>query len=213
MQRQMTQLRCPHPLTLLVACVLVAAILTRIVPSGECAASTPEPTAEACLQRGDEYVERHQYDLAIEQYTQAIQRKPDWAEAYNNRGHAFYWKWEGAKVIADFDRVIVLRSNYPTAFNNRGCAYMASGEPDKAIRDFNRAIELRPDYPRAYGNRANAYLRKGRIGLAVADFERIGKRPMRWIVGLGTAALLVVLLPAVFVYRHYRRRTMRKRSA
>jgi len=142
------------------------------------AASTPERSAEACLQRGDQFVERHEYGLAIEQYTQAIQRKPDWAEAYNNRGHAYYWKWEGAK----------------------------------AIRDFNRAIELRPDYPRAYGNRANAYLRKGRIGLALADFERIGKRPMRLIVGLGTAALLLVLIPVVLAYRHYRRRTMQRRS-
>jgi tetratricopeptide (TPR) repeat protein len=176
------------------------------------AASAAEPSAETCLQLGDRHVERHEYDLAIVQYTLAIQRKSDWAEAYNNRGHAYYWKWEGAKAIADFDRAILLRSNYPTAFNNRGCAYMASGEPDKAIRDFNRAIALRPDYPRAYGNRANAYLRKGRIGLALADFERIGRKPVRLIVGLGTGALLLVFVPAILAYRHYRRRIMRRPS-
>ena len=83
---------------------------------------------------------------------------------------------------------------------------MASGDPDKAICDFSRAIELRPDYPRAYSNRANACLRKGRNGLAVADFERIGRNPMRLIVGFGMAAAQIFLLAAVLAYRLYRRK-------
>ena len=46
-------------------------------------------SAEAYLTRRDQYASVKQYERAIEDYNQAINRKPDYAEAYNNRGAAF----------------------------------------------------------------------------------------------------------------------------
>ncbi len=45
----------------------------------------PLDTAEAYLQRGDQYAERAGYGDATAEHSQAIQLKLDYAEAYNNR--------------------------------------------------------------------------------------------------------------------------------
>ena len=54
--------------------------------------STPIPgpleTAQAYLKRGDAYSEIQDYDDAIMDYNQAIHLKPEYVEAYNNRGYA-----------------------------------------------------------------------------------------------------------------------------
>src|SRR5262245_15646584 len=48
--------------------------------------------AEFYLKRGEDYSGIHDYDRAIADYNTAIELKPDYAEAYNNRGFAYYMK-------------------------------------------------------------------------------------------------------------------------
>lgn len=176
-----------------------AAVNSEIAGQGE--------TPEAHLDRGDGHLAAREYDKAIAEYTRAIELKPDFAEAYNNRAYASYSKYDGTgDPLADLNRAIALRPRFPHAYNTRGCVYMAGGYTDKAIADFNQAIQLQPDYPRAYRNRANAYLRKGRIGLAIADFERVGENPKRIILYLLGALALVVALMAAGIYRLFLRR-------
>jgi len=53
--------------------------------------------------------------------------KPDYAEAYNDRGFAYYLKGNPERAIADYTRAIEPRPNYPKAYNSRGVVYMAHG--------------------------------------------------------------------------------------
>jgi hypothetical protein len=198
--------------------VMIIAILVGIYLSA-CSSQVPTPpqpsiavgsldTAEAYLMRGDQYSDIRDYDHAIADYSQAIRLKPDYAEAYNNRGYAYYWsgKVEMANAIADYSQAIKSRPAYAYAYNNRGAAYMASGYPDEALRDFDRAIQLQPDFPQAFSNRGNAFLREGRIDLAISDFYRAGKIP------LGFIAILcgILLLGAMILYRVVSRRFLAK---
>ncbi len=153
-------------------------------------------TAQAYLQRGDNYAGRQEYECAISDYDRAIALQPDYAEAYNNRGYAYYWNGQAAKAIMDYDRAIALRPIYPYAYNNRGVAYMASGQVQRAIPDFDRAIELQPDFAQAYTNRGNAYLRLGRLAQARADFRRTGRDPLGLLIG---ACLIPSLLGGLSV--------------
>jgi tetratricopeptide (TPR) repeat protein len=202
---------------LVTACrIALAALLTWGVTlsvagaqSASAVAKEPPADAEAYLRRGEASAGAHEYDQAIADYTMAIRLRPDYAEAYNNRGHAYHWKGGNAdRAIADFARAIELRPNYPTAYNNRGVVYMAGGHSEKGLPDFDRALELNPTFRNAYVNRANARLRLLRIRAALDDFHRAGMHPERLVAMLGGAVVVTVL--GIVVVRRTRSRGTRR---
>ena len=159
------------------------------------------------LKRGGDFSDVHQYDRAIADYTTAIRLKPDYAEAYNDRGFAYYRKGDVERAIADYTRAIELRPNYPKAYNSRGVAYMAHGYgAAKSVPDFDRAIALKPDFRYAYVNRANARL-ASHPWLALQDLHRAGMYPER-TAGILVGAALIMIVGIVWI-----RRTRLRRSA
>ena len=148
--------------------------------------------AEFFLKRGEDFSGVHEYDRAIADYTTAIQLKPDYAEAYNDRGFAYYLKGDAERAIADYTRAIELRPDYAWAYNSRGVVYMSHGYgAAKSVPDFDRAIALKPDFRYAYINRANARL-SSHPWLALQDFHRAGMYPELTVAMLGGAILLTV---------------------
>src|SRR5215213_189466 len=69
---------------------------TRETPTREPAATRPpqpvkpEPDAAAFNDQGDQLFDAGQYDRAIDAYKQAVRLKPDYAEAYNSLGDAYF---------------------------------------------------------------------------------------------------------------------------
>lgn len=156
------------------------------------------------LHRGEDLCAAGQHDRAIADYTTAIQLKPDYAEAYNDRGFAYYRKADAEHAIADFTRAIELRPNYPKAYNSRGVVYMSHGYgAEKSVPDFTRAIELQPDFRYAYINRANARLMR-HPWLALQDFHRAGAYPERTVAKL-VAIVLVIGIVIWLTWRGLRR--------
>ena len=51
---------------------------------------------------------KHDYDHAIEDFDQATRLNPKNADAYDNRGAAYFRRNDFDKAIADFDRAIQL---------------------------------------------------------------------------------------------------------
>ena len=127
--------------------------------------------------------------------------KPNFAEAYNDRGFSYYLKGDFERAISDFTRAIELRPNYPKAYNSRGVAYMQGGYgAAKSVPDFDRAIELKPDFRYAYINRANARL-FWHPWQALQDFHRAGMHPERTVAILASAFLLFALAVTFLVLR------------
>ena len=111
-------------------------------------------------------------ELAIADYTMAIELDPKDAAAYNNRGNAYYSNGELDLAITDYTQAIELNPQYAFAYNNRGKAYKDQGELELAIADYTKAIELNPQYALIYNNRGIAYSDKGEVELAFADFAK-----------------------------------------
>ena len=86
-------------------------------------------------------------------YDQAIRLKPDYADAFNNRGIARQAKGDLDGALADYDEAIRLQPDYADAFNNRGIARYDQGDLDGALADYNEAIRLKPDFALALSNR------------------------------------------------------------
>ncbi|MEO0009418.1 MAG: tetratricopeptide repeat protein, partial [candidate division WOR-3 bacterium] len=82
---------------------------------------------------------------AIQDYSTAIELKPDDPKAYNNRGLAYYQKGELDTAIQDFSKAIKLKPDDPEAYNNRGNAYEDQGKLEQAVRDWQKVIELEPE--------------------------------------------------------------------
>jgi len=157
------------------------------------AGSQAQTGAEFYLKRGEDFSGVRQFDRAIAEYTTAITLKPEYAEAYNDRGFAHYLKGDAEAAIADYTRAIELRPDYPKAYNNRGVAYMAHGYGSaKSVPDFDRAIALKPDFRYAYINRANA---RGPLHpwLALQDFHRAGMYPEQTVAIFGGAVAIMLV--------------------
>jgi tetratricopeptide (TPR) repeat protein len=126
-------------------------------------------SADARTARGDAYMMKGDYDLAISDYSRSIELRPSIGTPYNNRGVAFVRKGDHARAMQDFDKAIELNPTLAGAFYNRADANMFQQNYDRAIADFGKAIELKPDDPDAYQGRAMAYYQKKSYDQAWAD--------------------------------------------
>ncbi|MBU4372718.1 MAG: tetratricopeptide repeat protein [Proteobacteria bacterium] len=108
---------------------------------------------------------------AIEYLSEAIRLKPDFMEAYNNRGTAYGKLGQYQRAIQDCDTAIRLNPDDAYAYYNRGIAYGKLRQYQRAIQDYDTAIRLNPDYAMAYNNRGNAYDDLGQYQRAIQDYD------------------------------------------
>jgi tetratricopeptide (TPR) repeat protein len=147
------------------------------------------------------FASRGEYELAIADFTDALNLDPDMASAWMLRGRALYasvsyvtsvggnfssvgtTRITGSVVseekkavydraIADYNQALRLDPNYATAYSNRGNAYYAKKDYDRAIADYNQALRLDPNHEVAYTNRGTAYYAKGDYDRAMADYNQ-----------------------------------------
>ena len=81
-------------------------------------------------------------DEKIRCYTEAIRLKPDYADAYYNRGIARKAQGDLAGAIQDYDAAIRLKPDYANAYKNRGVARQARGDKAGAVDDYQRYLDL-----------------------------------------------------------------------
>lgn len=109
---------------------------------------------------------------AIELYTKCIDIKPDYTEAYNNRGILKMISGNRGGAEQDYDRAIEIDNNNAFAYYNRGYLNDKSGKKDRAKEDYDKAIELNPDYAEALNNRSYLLLSMGLKEAAMNDANR-----------------------------------------
>jgi len=71
--------------------------------------------------------------------------KPDFGQAYNNRGLVYQSLSDYDKAIEDGDKAILLQPDFALAYYFRGVGYYSQLELDKAIADFQIVLELNND--------------------------------------------------------------------
>jgi|GEM_PF-2063745 len=80
--------------------------------------------------------------LAMNDFDSAILLKPDYAEAWSNRGILKGQQGNSVEAIKDLSRAIDLNPDYGKAYTNRGIGYLSIGNPKLALPDFEKAIQL-----------------------------------------------------------------------
>ena len=96
------------------------------------------------LSRADKETSEKKFDLAERTFARAIELKPAYFAAYNNRGCMRIFSENYSDAIKDFDTAIEIAPEFDSGYINRGIALVKSGDKDGALRDFNHAVMLNP---------------------------------------------------------------------
>ena len=102
-----------------------------------------ETDSDEQLNQGIALLEEGQYDRAIAYFNKAIELNPRDADAYNNRGLAYFeGKGQYNKAIVDYNKAIELNPRSAAAYNNRGLSYFNKRDYEKAWDDVHKAQNL-----------------------------------------------------------------------
>jgi len=125
------------------------------------------------LERGILFAERGDYDMAIEDFTEALKLQPKNGAIYTLRGRAYVGKAEALK-----DELI--ERNRKDGKLTKDAIFKELTKPspervkvyDQAIKDFTRAIQLEPQNAVNYKERGDVYIEKNNDDKALADFSQ-----------------------------------------
>ena len=144
-------------------------------------AASEAVSAEEHVRNGSAAMVNAQYDLAIGEFSRAIEHDPRLVDAYINRGEAFHMQAKYGCAIEDYNRALEVDPRSILAYNFRGNAYAVQQDdrPTKdysqAIKDYTRAIELCQEqnlpYAAPYLNRALVRFAGQEYDLAVDDYS------------------------------------------
>ena len=115
--------------------------------------------------------ERGNYTEAIAILTCLIDRHPNDANDYNNRGLIYFQSGELESALADYNKAIQLNPNLAGAYNNRANYYAERGKLIEAIDDYDRAIDLNPVHVRAWINQGITFRQLGLYDRAIENFD------------------------------------------
>ena len=132
-------------------------------------ADNPKVLAIIYNNRGNAYVAKGQYDLAIADYGEALKDDPQYARAFNNRGVAYQKKAEYDLAIQDFDAALKLNPNYANAIANRAETYRKKGDYVSAAKDLDDAIRLQPNLAVLWNERCWTRAVVGDLPAALSD--------------------------------------------
>ncbi len=114
----------------------------------------------------------HRFDMAVENYQNAIAIRPDYAPPYNNLGNVLQAKRDFDSAILSYREAIKLDPKFAGAYNNLGAALEAKGDIDASIDEFNNALKILPDYAEAHCNMGNALRGRGDLETAIESYKQ-----------------------------------------
>jgi serine/threonine protein kinase/tetratricopeptide (TPR) repeat protein len=123
--------------------------------------------------RAQMYRRAKKWDLAVADYTRAVELNPKDSNTWNERGIAYFDGFGNAEAaIRDYSEAIELAPRVADYWSNRGTARNRLGHWAEAVADFGKAIELDPNKVRPWSGRGYSHLQLGRYDRAVADYTQ-----------------------------------------
>jgi tetratricopeptide (TPR) repeat protein len=132
----------------------------------------PEGRTTAFFRRGIAYYKSQLFDRAIKDFTSAIGRKPDFAEAFLGRGWAYHATGDYDRAIHNYDEAVRHVPDYAAAYGSRCWTRAVVGKDlHLALADCNRALTLAPANKNFLDSRCFAKFRMGDTEAALADCD------------------------------------------
>ena len=100
---------------------------------------------DAILQQGTYALSQGRLATSVELFSQAIKRKPAFAEAWNKRATAYFIMGDYQRSLKDCDQVIKRNPKHFGALAGYGQIYLRLDEPKKALKYLEQALEINPN--------------------------------------------------------------------
>lgn len=130
-----------------------------------------EPTPSALKEQGNRAFENEEYEVAIGDFSRAIEKDSNDVESYNLRGKAYTRLEDFGNALADFTEAEKIDPDDAETYFNRGYLYQQQGQHQDAIDDYDTAITKKEDYGEIYYRRGQSRYRLGQEEEALTDFD------------------------------------------
>jgi Tfp pilus assembly protein PilF len=122
---------------------------------------------EGYLHRAIIHKEGKQLFKAIEDYSRALQWRPDLSSVHYDLAQTFRRVNLKRQAIDEYKKAIALDPVMIKAYNNLGITHSELGQYQQAVENFERVIEMDPSYLKAYNNLGAALAESGRVDQAI----------------------------------------------
>jgi tetratricopeptide (TPR) repeat protein/tRNA A-37 threonylcarbamoyl transferase component Bud32 len=123
--------------------------------------------------RGTIHLNLKEYDLAVADFTAALERNDQYAEAYANRGLAYAAQFKDDAALEDFHKAVTLEPDYAPAYTARAEIFRKRKQFVEEVRDYTRLLPLTADKAALYEKRAAAYRALNQPDEAIQDYSRL----------------------------------------
>ena len=104
-----------------------------------------DPAIDKLFARGLEQMQTMAFKEALATLNTIVQRKPEFAEAWNKRATLYFLMGEFDKSLKDCDEVLKRNKHHFGAMSGAGQIHMQLGNPKKALEFFRRAVDVNPN--------------------------------------------------------------------
>jgi len=121
---------------------IVIGACTTLIESG---IESERNLAVSHFHRGRAHFRNEDFDLAVQDFDEAIRLRPGFLNAFFQRGDVYLATQQYDLALQDYNEVIRLDPTDAIAFKFRGDVYLAQGETERALQDYDEALRLDPD--------------------------------------------------------------------
>ena len=136
-----------------------------------CTNDRTEEAAQFFL-RGNVQLQKREYREAIRYYSEALGKKPDFADAYNNRGLAKFRNDDREGALADYTRAIETDPAFGAAYVNRAEVLLETGDAAGSLADLQHIEKEYRDSTGYQTRLGDTYVRLSNPGRAQAAYDR-----------------------------------------
>lgn len=108
---------------------------------------------------------------SIDNFSKAIQIKPDFAEAHNNMGIAMEKQGNFTEAARHYRNALCIKHDYVEAHNNLGVALSKQGNFSEAIKHYLKALQISSKYESAHNNLGNVLAHQGNYQDAIYHYK------------------------------------------
>ncbi|MEQ1747115.1 MAG: tetratricopeptide repeat protein [Saprospiraceae bacterium] len=123
--------------------------------------------------RAVEHGDLGQPDLAVEDFSRAIEANPEIWDAYKFRGSLYAQRRDFARAVPDLQKYLEHDPNDAVSWFNTGMILLEQSRPAEAVEAFTNSLRVRPNAIVALENRAKAYQQLGDTARAEADLQAV----------------------------------------